>query len=894
VAKKSTGYLGNPNLKKIGIQHDWTEEMQDEWIKCSTDPIYFTENYIKIINLNDGLVNFRPYNYQREIIQSIHDDRFNIILTGRQSGKALSINEYIPTPSGFKTMGELNVGDIIFDNNGNESKITFATDVMYGHKCYNITFDNDEVIKCDAEHLWVVEVKGKKITKTTEELVPILDKAKSNKGSVKIRGHNGVDYSERTDLLIPPYILGYWLGDGYSDGGRISVADFDYDSLKNKLNEYGYTENGFIRDNRSPHAGRIGIDTLYSNLKSLGVYKNKHIPESYILSSKNQRIQLIQGLMDSDGHVDKKGSCEFYNKNESIINSVRVILASLGVKSTKREKLVNGETYYIVSYTTDKFIPVTIPRKSDRILSKKQRNSRQDYNNCYYIKHIDECESVPVRCIKVDATDSMFLTSKSYIPTHNTTSLVASILHYVIFNDEKTVALLANKGDTAREILGRIQIAYEALPTWLQQGIVEYNKGSMELENNSRIIAGSTSSSSIRGYSISFLYIDECAFVENWEDFYRSVYPTISSGRDTKVVFTSTPNGINHYHKLWNDAVENRSKFIPIKVTWKDVPGRDEIWKEDTIANTSQEAFTQEHEAEFIGSSGTLIDGWKLKELSTWNTIKANKFTRVYEAPIMGKEYVLVADVSRGKGIDNSAFSVISVSTLPYKLVATYACDTVPPDMYAEVIYQAHIQYNNALVLVENNDAGCETLRVLNDTYECETILGSINGTQAGDKKRISINGGQGFEFGIRTTKSTKAIGCARLKILIENNTLLLGDKLTIDELNTFSRKGTSYEAEQGNHDDTVMSLVMFAWLTTQDIFEDLVNINTRQAIRDKFESRFEEELSPFGYVFNGIDDEPDYNIQRDLLGYSVRLPSYDDYDSLMGLEDDSTTFLSI
>lgn len=509
MAKKVESYLGNPNLKKANVPVEWTQEMLDEWIRCKDDPVYFTETYVRIIHVDRGVIPFIPYDYQKEIIETIHDERFTIVLTGRQSGKALALDEKIPTPTGFKLMGELKAGDIIFDNTGNPTKVTFATDTMYNHKCYDMTFDNGEVIKCDADHLWVVEVKNKKITKTTEELISILETQQRNKRSVRIQGHDGVEYPEQ-QLAIPPYLMGYWLGDGYSDSGRISIADFDYLAFKNKTESYGESVSEFIRDTRTPHAGRCGVVNLTARLNSLGLLKNKQILDEYILSSKNQRIELIQGLMDSDGSVDKKGSCEFYNKNESIVDSVRVILSSLGVKSTKRNKIIKGEVYYTVSYTTDKFVPVSLQRKVDRILTPSQRNSRETYNNCYFIRSIVECDSVPVRCIKVDAPDSMFLASKSFIPTHNTTSLVSSILHYVLFNDDKTVALLANKGDTAREVLNRIQLAYELLPKWLQQGIVTYNRGSMELENKSRIIAGSTSSSSIRGYSISYLYIDEC------------------------------------------------------------------------------------------------------------------------------------------------------------------------------------------------------------------------------------------------------------------------------------------------------------------------------------------------------------------------------------------------
>lgn len=433
-----------------------------------------------------------------------------------------------------------------------------------------------------------------------------------------------------------------------------------------------------------------------------------------------------------------------------------------------------------------------------------------------------------------------------------TTAISANILHYVIFNSEKTVALLANKGDTAREILGRIQLAYENLPTWLQQGVLKFNEGSLELENNSRIIATSTSSSAIRGYAISFLYIDECAFIEGWTEFYKSVYPTISSGQQTKVVLVSTPNGLNFYYKLWSDAVKGISDYIPIKVTWRDVPGRDEEWRRQTIANTSEEAFTQEHEAEFIGSAGTLIDGWRLKELVEETPIKTSAHLKQYKEAEEKHVYVLVADVSRGKGIDNSAYIVVDISQLPYTVVATYYCDTIPPDEFSEYIFRASEYYNKAFVLVENNDAGCQTIQVLNDTYECENLMGMMTDGQS--RRVASVNGGQGFEFGVRTSKTVKAVGASRMKVLIENYSLMFGDKWIIDEINKFIRVGKSYEAQKEAHDDIVMCMLLFSWLTTQSIFEDMATMDARFIMQEQFGDRFQEEMLPFGFILDGID----------------------------------------
>ena len=472
--------------------------------------------------------------------------------------------------------------------------------------------------------------------------------------------------------------------------------------------------------------------------------------------------------------------------------------------------------------------------------------------------------------ITVDSDEHTFYSND--ILSHNTTALVAAVLHYAIFNDEKTVAVLANKRETALEILGRIQLAYENLPSFLQHGIITFNKSYITLENKSRIMAFASSSGAIRGYSINFLFIDESAHLENWTEFYTSVYPTISSGKESKIVLVSTPLGLNYYYKLWMDAINGLSEYIPIKVTWRDVPGRDEEWKRQQIANTSIEQFTQEHEAEFVGSAGTLIDGWRLKEIFETLPIKFSKTMRQFKEYVEGHNYVIVADVSRGKGIDNSAFIVVDVTQIPYEVVTTYYCNNITPDLFAETIYQASVYYKDAYVLVENNDAGCQTIQVLNDTYECENIMGTRTNPQA--QKVISINGGSGFEFGVRTTKTIKAVGASRLKILVEQYSFVFGCSWLIDELNKFIRVGKSYEAQKDAHDDLVMCALLFAWLTTQDLFEDLTSINTTGTIRLKNEDRMANEMMPIGYVLDGIDTYGDDTLMELL---TIQLPDYDE-----------------
>jgi len=435
------------------------------------------------------------------------------------------------------------------------------------------------------------------------------------------------------------------------------------------------------------------------------------------------------------------------------------------------------------------------------------------------------------------------------------TTTCAFILWYIIFHADKTVALLANKGDTAREILSRVQLAYQHLPKWLQQGVLEWNKGSFVLENNSRVLAAATSASAIRGYTINLLFIDEAAHIENWDEFFTSVYPTISSGQDSKIILVSTPNGLNHFYSTWVNALEKRNGYEAILVNWKEVPGRDEKWKQDTLAgmNFDVEKFNQEMECEFLGSSGTLISGWKLKELVHQAPMIEKEGLIQYFQPIKDHIYMAVCDVSRGKGLDYSAFQLVDVTSMPYQQTCVYRNNSVTPVDYAEVIHRVAKAYNNASVLVEVNDIGEQVSHSLHYDFGYEHVLFTENAGRSG--KRITAGfGGGSVDKGIRTTKVVKSVGCSILKLLIEQNQFVVNDFHTINELSTFSKKGNSYEAEPGKHDDLVMCLVLFAWLSEQQYFKDYTNINTLQSLRDKSEEDMEQDMAPFGFMEDGRD----------------------------------------
>ena len=458
-----------------------------------------------------------------------------------------------------------------------------------------------------------------------------------------------------------------------------------------------------------------------------------------------------------------------------------------------------------------------------------------------------------------DINDNRRVIVKAGRQVGKTTMIVGYILWYVLFNEDKFVAILANKAPTAREILNRIKIAYEALPLWLQQGVKTWNKGDIELENNCRIMATSTASSAIRGYAISLLYLDEFAFVPSniADEFFTSVYPTISSGTQSKILISSTPNGMNHFYRMWTEAVEGQSGFKHIEANWRQVPGRDQAWADDQRRILKDEKFLQEMECEFMGSAGTLLSAAALKSLAFVKPMHLSENgIKIYEQPQQGHNYVIVADTSRGKGLDYSACVVIDCA-IPYKLVATYKDNNISPLVYPSIIKKMGDYYNQAYALVEINDNGQQVVDSLFEDYEYENILSTVE-----IKNKIALTWGYGNKSnrGVRTTKSVKRLGCSIVKSLIEQQKLLIQDFDTIAELSTFISKGTSFEAEEGSHDDLVMCLVLFAWMTNQAFFADLTNTNLKERLYEDQMKQIEEDALPLPMAGHLDVDNPDFD----------------------------------
>ena len=457
--------------------------------------------------------------------------------------------------------------------------------------------------------------------------------------------------------------------------------------------------------------------------------------------------------------------------------------------------------------------------------------------------------------------DNRFVITKCPRQVGKTTTTVGYLLWATIFTDSQNVAVLANKGSLARDILAKYQLAYENLPQWLQQGVVTWNKGNVELENGSKVIAASTSSSAIRGGSFNIVFLDEFAFVPNniANEFFNSVYPVISSGKSSKIIIVSTPNGMNLFYKLWMDSIEKRNNYKNFEIHWSMVPGRDDVWKEETIRNTSERQFAQEFETEFLGSSNTLISGYKLQQLRYTNPIAEHDKMKIYEHPI--KEgvndsksdhlYCIAVDVSEGKNLDSSAFSVIDISTTPYRQVATYSSSSISPILFPTVIVNAARVYNDAYILVEINN-NPQVADFIHSDLEYENLLKVFTGNKK--PQQLSAGFARGIQMGLKMSPQVKSVGCSNLKTLIEGDKLIVNDFDTYSELTTFEQHKTSFAAAEGANDDLVMTLVIFSWATTQQYFREIVNHDLRKQIQLENMNQIDEDVLPAPIIDDGLE----------------------------------------
>ena len=441
--------------------------------------------------------------------------------------------------------------------------------------------------------------------------------------------------------------------------------------------------------------------------------------------------------------------------------------------------------------------------------------------------------------------------------TGKSTTVVSFLLHYAVFNDNVNIGILANKAATARELLGRLQTAYENLPKWMQQGIIAWNKGSLELENGSKILAASTSASAVRGMSFNIIFLDEFAFVPNHiaDSFFASVYPTITSGKSTKVIIVSTPHGMNHFYRMWHDAERGRNEYVATEVHWSEVPGRNAKWKKQTIANTSEEQFRVEFECEFLGSVDTLISVAKLKTLVYNDPIKKNAGLDIYENPIDDHNYIITVDTARGIDGDYSAFIVFDITDFPYRVVAKYKSNEIKPMLFPSIIHDIAKAYNWAYTLSEVNDIGDQVASILFFDLEYENVLMCSMRGRAGQIVGSGFSGKKS-QLGVRMTSAVKKLGCSNLKTLLEDDKLATCDYDIIAELTTFVQRKNTFMAEEGCHDDLAMCLVIFSWLVAQDYFKEMTEQDVRKRIYEDQKNQIEQDMAPFGFLNDGIHDD--------------------------------------
>lgn len=436
-----------------------------------------------------------------------------------------------------------------------------------------------------------------------------------------------------------------------------------------------------------------------------------------------------------------------------------------------------------------------------------------------------------------------------------TITSAACILHYTIFQDNKNVAIMANKTAAAREVLSRYQIMYENLPIWMQQGVKTWNKGDVDLENGSRVFTSATTTSGIRGKSVNWLYIDEAAIIPNniADEFFASVYPTISAGETTKILLTSTPLGYNHFWKFWNEAEKGTNGFDNMFVHYTEIPGRDEKWAEEQFKLLGEVKYNQEVLCEFLGSTNTLISGKALSVMSSKEIVYKKDGLDIYEEPQENKYYVITTDTARGIGGDYSAFVVIDITEMPFKVVGKFRDNKVSPLLYPDFIARVAKDFNNAYVLIENNDIGQQVVDILHQELEYENIFSTV---QEKNKQYVSPGFGKQTTLGVRTSKAVKRQGCLALKSLVEETKFLVWDADCINELSTFVEKAGSFSADEGYHDDLAMCMVLFAWLSTQQFFKDLTDVDIREGLYNSQMRYIEKDLTPFGFLDNGLEPE--------------------------------------
>lgn len=811
---------------------EMTPEQVREFAKCAHDVVYFCRKYVRIQHPIRGSIPFDLYPYQIKMLKAYQEHRYTVVLSARQTGKALDITTKIPTPNGWTTMGDIKPGDMVFGSDGEPTSVTGVSDIMYNHNCFKITFDTGDSVIADEDHLWEVRDEYTRTTKviTTGDMVAVKYVNDLNQARFTVKTTQPLKLDSQK-LPIDPYTLGVWLGDGTSRTSEITLHEDDLEIL-----DYisDHTEM-YIRGS-SKNRQHIKCITLYGllpKLRKLGVKNNKHIPLSYLRSSEDQRLSLLQGLMDTDGTVDGmgRGQCDITLSNETLANDVYQLVCSLGLKPTIRKRLVGQFYRWEVKFSAYKQqVPVfRLTRKLNR-MKNHPNATRQNSTKKRSIQSIIPVDSVPVRCITVDNADHLFLFGDGLIPTHNSVTSAIFLLWKAIFNKDQKILIASNKNAGAMEMVARIKHAYEELPMWLKPGVKDdgFNKHAIHFDNGSQVDSVATSEDSARGKSVSLLFLDEFAFVKPsiQTEFWSAVLPTLSTGGSC--IMTSTPNGDeNLFAQMWRAAETGLSMnaglikegdkdkynditFFPIQVKWDEPPGRDEAFKQQQISQLGELLWRQEYLCEFLSSDQLLIDTLVLQLLTTRDVrppIKEINGFKFWEDITQGSTYIVGIDPATGSGLD---FTVIQLFHFPSMIqVAQFRSNTMSsPEVYRKLkwLFDLVEQRSGTIYFsIENNGVGEGIIALyMNDDNPPEFC------------EFVTEGASESSRMGFHTSGRKKMKACVDVKHMIETNKMTLRSESDIKEFKNFVRKRDSYSAQIGSTDDCICATLICIRVLTE------------------------------------------------------------------------------
>lgn len=898
--QNNTSYLGNQNIKGSNVKVSFTPEQVEEYIKCSEDPIYFIENYVKIVNLDEGLVNFKMYDFQKDMIRSVHDNRFVIAKLPRQSGKSTSVVSYILHFVLFKD----NMNVAILANKQDIARDLLAkvkTAYEYLPKWLqqgvvewnkgSILLENGSRIKAAATSSSAIRggsyncISGESIvTVRNPKTNEIFDISVNELYSNSSRNINNYIYSygnnkqQIQEVVLFPYDKG-----AKSCYGRINDNRKSSHNSKISWRNKRKIEHSKINNKRTFIGSSTSSEIFewdrqikdVSCILSYGKGKTRNLCQTFQCCDNRSEEKLFRSEKSNENwhktfRRNKEKNINIkYGKNYFEFNPTKNIQSKYG--KIVREK----ETNWIWA---ENFNSINWEKENDRSHKQNKQESKQNKKNGRKASRNETIRrsKSPYECSGERKNYSSRWTLEQgdkdgrwevYTPTgfkkfHGISKTANKKTIKITLENNKTIICtpdheikIHNIGFVAASSLSVGDIVCCDLKNSSIVFIEQHNiidvYDLLEVEEHNSFYAN--------GILVkNCIFLDEFAYVPPHiaDEFYSSVYPTISSGQDTKILIVSTPNGLNMFYKIWTDAENERNSFIPVEVHWNQVPGRDNEWKKKQIANTSEQQFRVEFECSFIGSTNTLIDPTKLKVMAYQDPIYKNEQgVWIYEYPEKDHLYTMVIDTSRGQSIDYHAFAMIDITSIPYKVVATFKNNEISPIIYPNLIYPIARKYNDAYILVEINDIGSQIADILHSDFEYDNILSSVFKGRKGQMLSSGFGGGSSM-FGIRTTKAVKRLGCSILKSMVEDDKLLITDYRIIQELVTFITKKTSYEAEVGHNDDLVMCLVLFSWLTSQEYFKELTNLDMKKNIFQDKIKQLEEEIVPFGFIEDGQSPE--------------------------------------